>query len=62
MWFVASADLPGRRLEALVQSVASFVDEALPEVDMLPLIPADQIVELVQLIGDPGNVRAVRQR
>lgn len=62
MWFIASANLSGRRLEALVQSVASFVDEALPEVDVFPVIPADQIVELVQLIGYARDVRAVRQR
>lgn len=58
---VAPGDLSGRRLEALVQRLISLVDETTPQVDVLPLIPADQVVEPVQLIGHVPDVRHVCQ-
>lgn len=62
---VASRDMARTRLEALVQRVIPLVNETPPEVDVVPVMVANQTVELLQAVNHARDVRTVgewRQR
>lgn len=58
---VASRDMTRARLEALVQGVIPLVDETSPEIDVVPVLVANQTVELLQAVNHARNVRTVRE-
>lgn len=58
---VASRDMARARLEALVQGVIALVDETSPEIDVVPVLVANQTVELLQAVNHARNVRTVRE-
>lgn len=61
VWLVASGDMARSRLKALVQGVFSLVDETSPEIDVVPVLIANQHVELLQAVNNARNVRTVCQ-
>lgn len=58
---VASRDMARAWLETLVQGVIALVDETSPEIDVVPVLVANQTVELLQAINHARNVRTVRE-
>lgn len=56
---IAPADVPGSRLETFVQGIVPFVNEASPQIDVLPVMSTDETVELVEAVGYARYVGAV---